>query len=57
MTALEQSVSQARERCGETGGGTATLHEMPAKPKKKTGAKKAPAKKTTAKKTTRRKSA
>ncbi|MFI9297556.1 non-homologous end joining protein Ku [Streptomyces gardneri] len=49
MAALEKSVAEARERRGETGGGEATVHEMP-KPKKKAAAKKAPAKKTAAKK-------
>ncbi|WP_055599653.1 Ku protein [Streptomyces aureus] len=58
MAALEKSVADARERRGATsGGGEATVHEMPAKPKKKAAAKKAPAKKTAAKKTTRRKTA
>ncbi|MFF3843465.1 Ku protein [Streptomyces sp. NPDC001930] len=58
MAALEKSVADARERRGDTaGGGEATVHEMPAKPKKKTAAKKATAKKTAAKKTTRRKTA
>ncbi|MET9726186.1 hypothetical protein [Streptomyces zaomyceticus] len=57
MAALEKSVADARERRGETAGGEATVHEMPAKPKKKTAAKKATAKKTAAKKTTRRKTA
>jgi len=51
MAALEKSVAEARERRGETGGGEATVHDMP-KPKKKAAAKKAPAKKTAAKKTT-----
>ncbi|MFE6788119.1 Ku protein [Streptomyces sp. NPDC057680] len=63
MAALEKSVADARERRGDTAGsGEATVHEMPAKPKKKTAAKKATAKKTAAKKTaakktTRRKTA
>ncbi|MFH8582517.1 hypothetical protein [Streptomyces zaomyceticus] len=58
MAALEKSVADARERRGESSGGSeATVHEMPAKPKKKTAAKKATAKKTAAKKTTRRKTA
>ncbi|MFJ7990264.1 Ku protein [Streptomyces sp. NPDC096351] len=63
MAALEKSVADARERRGEApaGGGKATVHEMPANPKKtaakKTAAKKAPAKKSAAKKVARRKSA
>ncbi|MFF2306037.1 Ku protein [Streptomyces sp. NPDC058128] len=57
MAALEASVAKAKESRGETGGGEATVHEMPAKPKKKTPAKKTTAKKTAAKKTTRRKTA
>ncbi|MEV4942831.1 Ku protein [Streptomyces zaomyceticus] len=60
MAALEKSVADTRERRSESaGGGEATVHEMPAKPKKKkkTAAKKATAKKTAAKKTTRRKTA
>ncbi|MDV9192296.1 hypothetical protein R6L23_29515 [Streptomyces sp. SR27] len=52
MAALEKSVADARERRGEAGGGAATVHEMPAKPKKKkTPAKKAPVKKATRRKT------
>ncbi|GGK24916.1 hypothetical protein GCM10011583_66210 [Streptomyces camponoticapitis] len=42
MSALEQSVQQARKSRGETGE-DATVHDMPAR--KKTAAKKAPAKK------------
>ncbi|MFD9240658.1 Ku protein [Streptomyces sp. NPDC059556] len=57
MAALEKSVADARERRGETSGGAATVHQMPAKPKKKTPAKKTAAKKAAAKKTTRRKTA
>ncbi|MFD7570563.1 hypothetical protein ACFV6U_08560 [Streptomyces sp. NPDC059810] len=58
MAALEKSVADARERRGESaGGGEATVHEMPAKPKKKSAAKKATVKKTAAKKTTRRRTA
>ncbi|MFI6086190.1 Ku protein [Streptomyces sp. NPDC051217] len=56
MSALEQSVQQAKNSRGETGE-DATVHDMPARKKttaKKT-AKKAPAKKTTAKKTSDRK--
>ncbi|OKJ48625.1 DNA repair protein [Streptomyces sp. CB02009] len=56
MAALEASVAKAKEGRGESGE-PATVHEMPAKPKKKTAAKKTAAKKTAAKKTTRRKSA
>ncbi|MFB7234940.1 hypothetical protein ACFCXK_09210 [Streptomyces sp. NPDC056269] len=41
---------------GESGG-PATVHEMPAKPRKKTAAEKTAAKKTPVKKTTRRKTA
>ncbi|MGW6570423.1 non-homologous end joining protein Ku [Streptomyces sp. NPDC054975] len=59
MAALEQSVAKAKEARGETGGGDATVHEMPAPKKKATAkkpaAKKAPAKKTAAKKTTAKK--
>ncbi|MFJ5142764.1 Ku protein [Streptomyces sp. NPDC088707] len=46
MAALEKSVADARERRGESGGGEATVHEMPAKPKKKTAAKKTTRRKT-----------
>ncbi|MEU8526470.1 Ku protein [Streptomyces sp. NPDC048629] len=58
MAALEASVQEARERRGETGGQSGTVHEMPKK--KPPAKKKATAKKTTAKKTAparRRKSA
>ncbi|WP_055601887.1 hypothetical protein [Streptomyces aureus] len=55
MAALDKSVADARERRGETsGGGEATVHEMP-KPQKKTATRKAPAKKTAAKKTAAKK--
>ncbi|MFB7234964.1 hypothetical protein ACFCXK_09330 [Streptomyces sp. NPDC056269] len=56
MAALEASVAKAKEGRGESGG-SATVHEMPAKPKKKTAAKKTADRKTPAKKTTRRKTA
>ncbi|MFF7780433.1 Ku protein [Streptomyces tanashiensis] len=46
MAALEASVAKAKEARGETGGGEATVHEMP---KKKTATKKTTAKKTTRK--------
>ena len=64
MAALEQSVQDAREARGETGGKPGTVHAMPKAKKaaakkttKKAPAKKQAAKKTSAKKTTRRKSA
>ncbi|WP_198956031.1 hypothetical protein [Streptomyces sp. CB02009] len=57
MAALEKSVTDARERRGKTSGGEATVHEMPAKPKKKAPVKKTATKKTAAKKATRRKTA
>ncbi|MFD3333502.1 Ku protein [Streptomyces sp. NPDC058700] len=52
MAALQDSVAKAKAARGETPG-DATVHEMPAPPKK-AAAKKAPSKKTAAKKTSRK---
>ncbi|MFE5297779.1 Ku protein [Streptomyces sp. NPDC056632] len=53
MAALKASVAKAKESRGETGGGPATVHEIPKKSAaKKTTTKKSPAKKAATKKTT-----